>query len=280
MSERNVIIAGVPRSGTTLACHLLNKVENTVALNEPFRASTLSELGDNDAICRKIAKFFKKSRASLLADGTAVSKSVDGAVPDNIIGSQYGEGGVRTKISNTKGVIHIGKPLTGDFHLCIKQVAIFVAILDSLVKHFSCFAVMRNPLGVLMSWNSIVLPYRKGRVKQAEILNQNLADALDRIEDTFDRQIFLLSWFYETINKYIAREAVIHYEDMIKSGGKALRPITPEAATLNESLESRNSSKLYDPELKKILGEKLLKSDGTYWEYYSKESVETLLKSN
>jgi len=277
MNEKNVIIAGVPRSGTTLTCHLLNKARNTVALNEPFRASTLSELGDNGAICLKIAKFFKKSRKSILTDGTAISKSLDGEIPDNIIGSTRGDNGFREKISNTKGVIHIDKPLPDDFLLCIKQVAIFAAILDGLVQHFPCYAVMRNPFGVLMSWNSITLPYRKGRVEQAEVLNKELARALDCIDDQYDRQLYLLSWFYERTNQFIPRERVLHYEETIGSGGKSLRVIAPEAEALDEPLKSRNSNKLYNQELKQFLGEKLLKSDGAYWEYYSKESVEALL---
>ena len=36
MRENDVVITGLPRGGTTLACELLNAVENTVALDEPM----------------------------------------------------------------------------------------------------------------------------------------------------------------------------------------------------------------------------------------------------
>jgi hypothetical protein len=54
--------------------------------------------------------------------------------------------------------------------------------------------------------------------------------------------------------------------------------ITPEANQLNEKLESKNKNTLYDVNLMALLGEKLLKNDGAYWDFYSKESVENLLR--
>ena len=34
--RRDVVLTGPPRSGTTLACHMLNKLPGTVALHEPI----------------------------------------------------------------------------------------------------------------------------------------------------------------------------------------------------------------------------------------------------
>ena len=53
--------------------------------------------------------------------------------------------------------------------------------------------------------------------------------------------------------------------------------VRPEARELNEPLESRNKSKLYDYEGMLRIGERLLKSEGAYWKLYSRESVERLL---
>jgi hypothetical protein len=35
--RQTVLITGTPRSGTTLVCHLLNQLPDTVALNEPMQ---------------------------------------------------------------------------------------------------------------------------------------------------------------------------------------------------------------------------------------------------
>jgi hypothetical protein len=46
---------------------------------------------------------------------------------------------------------------------------------------------------------------------------------------------------------------------------------------LDEPLESRNLNKLYDRDEMLRVGERLLGSEGAYWHFYTKESVEELL---
>ena len=41
MSGRNLLLTGVPRSGTTLCCHLLGQASDTVALFEPMHVMDL-----------------------------------------------------------------------------------------------------------------------------------------------------------------------------------------------------------------------------------------------
>jgi hypothetical protein len=45
---------------------------------------------------------------------------------------------------------------------------------------------------------------------------------------------------------------------------------------LDEPLESRNLNKLYDRDEMLRVGERLLGSEGAYWRFYTKESVEEL----
>jgi hypothetical protein len=277
MIGRNIIIAGVPRSGTTMTCFLLNKLDNTVALDEPF-GRELVEHREADAFCQEIVRFYERSRESLLRNRTGLSRQADGRIPDNIIGDEFeqvGEARLRQGFTKT-GVVSFDKSLTEDFPLLVKQVAVFAPILGSLVGYFPCFAVMRNPLSVLGSWNSVQLPYYRGRVPPAEQMDRSLKRALKAIDDRLERQLYLLSWFYEQIHRHLPREAVVFYEDVIESRGKALRTILPEASSLDEPLESRNRSRFYDAGLRQVLAQRLLDSDGAYWQFYSKESVQAL----
>jgi hypothetical protein len=70
---------------------------------------------------------------------------------------------------------------------------------------------------------------------------------------------------------------VIRYEDVVVSGGGALGVIVPSARALDEPLLSRNLNPLYDREDMLRIGERLLASEGAYWRFYSRESVEDLL---
>jgi hypothetical protein len=56
-----------------------------------------------------------------------------------------------------------------------------------------------------------------------------------------------------------------------------LSVINSKAVQLNEPLQSRNSNPLYNREDMLHIGERLLKSEGAYWENYPRESVTLLL---
>ncbi len=278
MNKYNVILTGVPRSGTTLTCHLLNKLPNTVALHEPMDVDVFPKLKDHDGICDEIDRFFGETRRSIITCKTAISKHVNGLVPDNPIGDQRSKSGLRESIISL-GEISIRKELSPDFVLVVKHPAAFTAVLESLIKRFPCYAVIRNPLSVLASWNSTELPVANGHAHNAERLDIDLAQTLERIEDTTDRQLQLLSWFFEKYQKILPEGSILRYEDIITSGGKSLGVIAPEALALNELLECKNRNRLYDTELMRFLQQKLLKTDGAFWQFYSKESVELLLEN-
>jgi ribosome-associated protein YbcJ (S4-like RNA binding protein) len=163
--------------------------------------------------------------------------------------------------------------------LCIKHNAAFTALLDHLSSYYPCYAIVRNPLSTLASWNSIDFNVQKGRSPAAEMLDQSLAKRLSEIEQQIERQLLILSWFFERFERVLQPEHIIRYEALVASGGKALAVITPHALELNEPLENKNKNKLYVRELIAILGEKLLKMHGPFWTFYSKESVEQLLNN-
>ena len=56
---RNVVLTGLPRSGTTLACHLLNKLPDTVAVLEPFEAGRFAGLlPDREAVADAMERWY------------------------------------------------------------------------------------------------------------------------------------------------------------------------------------------------------------------------------
>lgn len=273
----NITLTGIPRSGTTLTCHLLNQVPNTIALHEPMDVFEFHQLKEPQAICDKVEAFFQDTRQSILTQGKAITKHHNQQVPDNPIASEKKDNELRQSIAE-RGEIPIQKKLNSDFYLIIKHPAAFTALLPHLKKRFTCFAVIRNPLSVLASWNSVNLPVNTGHAPAAEGLNAELAHALSQIKDRLDRQLYLLSWFYEQYVTHLPSDAIMRYEETVASQGKSLKKIVHEAENLNEPLQSKNKNPLYDSEIMKDLAKRLLTtSSGAYWHFYSKESVETLL---
>ena len=121
------------------------------------------------------------------------------------------------------------------------------------------------------------MPVSRGRVPAAEAFVPELKQQLDFIPDVYDRQIFLLDWFFQQYITYLPSRHILFYEETIKSNGKSLGGINPLAYHLNETLYSKNNNHLYSIALKKILLEKLLsKKEGAFWEFYSEEQLANL----
>lgn len=273
----NIIITGVPRSGTTLTCHLLDTLPNVVALHEPMVMRKFAQMSSREAL-REMDQFFAESRHSLLASGTVTTKQVGGKVPDNPVHDHYAASGKRESRA-TRDTITVNKPLSPDFTLCVKHPSGFSALLDLLVDRHPCYAIVRNPLSVLASWNSVSFPVSRGHAPAAERVDHQLEQDLAEIDDLHDRQLHLLSWFFSRYRDHLPFDHVIRYEDIVASGGAVLRAIIPAASVLCETLQSQNVNKLYDLGLMQTLGTKLLNADGAFWNYFTRDSVRQLIAS-
>jgi hypothetical protein len=272
---RNVLITGMPRSGTTLTCSLLNKLPEMVALHEPMNVFEFAGRS-SDEIVKMIDKFCAESRKSLHENKFAISKHVGGKVRDNsAVADRAGK-----RVRQTEhGRIGIGKPLAQDFTLAIKHPAAFTALLEPLSKCFECWAIVRNPLATLGSWNSLDwFPLKDGHLPVGEKLDVDLARELSKTADVIDRQICILEWFYDRFQKFLNERAVIKYEALIASRGRELAKFFPAAEQLNEDLSSKNVSQFYDRALMADAGARMLKREGPLWNFYSKAEVENLLR--
>lgn len=275
MCEReNIILTGIPRSGTTLACYLLSKVENVIALVEPLKPSDFATLSDLELV-RLLNDFFYIQRHSILTKKIVNSRSVGGKITDNVVSGKPDHiTGKRTKIidSNT---LYVDKNLSADFLLFIKHPSFFSAKLAVLNKYYKCYAIIRNPLAVLLSWNSVEMAVTNGHAPAAEEHNAALKAVLAKEADKFNRQLILLSWFYSQYSLYLDNESIIKYEDIISSNGYNLQNLTGKNFSYDtENLVSKNNNSIYDQQLKFFLKDKLLCSKGSYWNYYSHNDLE------
>jgi hypothetical protein len=271
----DIVLTGIPRSGTTLACHLLNKCPNTVALSEPMPVWEFNGLSPEDRL-RKVGEFFSSQRRSLLESGTGLSKIHEGRVPTNYFALSNAEGIPRKSIC-TLSTMDVNKPLAQDFTLVIKHPGYFTADLQWLRGRFPCFATIRNPLSVLLSWNTTSIKVHAGRLPMAEAFAPDLRAALDREPDALLRQIAILDWCFSQYARLLPPENIIRYEDTIATGGKTLSVLAKEAGDLDERLSSGNRNTLYDWKTAQPLAEAMIRRRGAYLDFYGPEQILGLL---
>lgn len=307
MDAPNIVLTGMPRSGTTLGCYLLHKLPDTVALSEPLGPGMFADLPDNEAVCDGIERFYAKMRKTALRKGIVRSRNVGGKIPDNHLSRDKDEAGRRRHVAPV-GRIAVGKELTHDFNLVIKNPIMFTALLPNLAKRFPCYAIVRNPLAAIASSVSSQGWVREKRAAEqptgrqekrpadtpkktpppaepalhrfaALQYDKTITDRLAAITDATERRFAFASWFFERYEEVLPRKHIIRYEDIVGSGGRALGVVVPSAAgLLDEPLESKNLNEVYGRDEMLRLGERLLGSEGAYWRFYSRESVEELLE--
>ncbi len=273
MKARDFILTGIPRSGTTLCCNLLGQAANTVALFEPMPVHELPL--DRVAALATIADFFQRSRTSLLASGTAKSQQVDGQVPDNPFGGAVDGSGTRVRTAHL-GDIRVDKPLPAEFTLVIKHNAAFTALLPTLVPAYACYAVIRNPLAVLASWNSVDLPVTRGRLPAGERLDPALSARLDGMADVLERQLHLLDWLFGQFDRCLPAKHIVRYEEVVSSNGASLA-ITTGVPVPSLPLRNRNANHLYDVQACRRQAERLRAHDGPWRRFYDNEDVRRAL---
>lgn len=214
------LITGVPRSGTTLCCNLLNKCHNTVALHEPINPSKLTS-GDRSSAVDEIYTQITKIAESLASNRAIEHGDNAGVGLDNPVGLEKDKGGLR-KQSAIRGQITL-PPITDSTKIFIKQNALFAALALELNQRYEMTAIIRNPVDVLLSWMTVDLPVNRGHLPAGEKYDAKLAEQL-KVGSVFERQIKIYRWFIERFNQ--AELTTIRYEDIIKTNGNALYSVT------------------------------------------------------
>lgn len=217
----DVLITGLPRSGTTLAVSLLNHQPNTVALAEPFQLATNQQR--DDAVEQVIA-LMRAYRDRALSGSPLPTKHVGGKITENFAEAPNDDAQLR-QVMAQHGELLFNKELSEDFTLVVKHPGEFTALSDLLVDKFPLFAIVRDPLAVLAAWQTVDMPIQRGRMPILEYFApDDLKMRLQGIEEPAERQVELLQFQLRTYLS-LGRERIIRYEDLVTDPQKALAPI-------------------------------------------------------
>jgi hypothetical protein len=269
---KNALITGFHRSGTTLICHLLNKLSNVVALDEPMNISVFRMASPSD-VQKTIDQFFSTQRLLISQNRIATSKSQAGRVPSNQLGDFYENQGRESVIDGQW--INIDNVNGPDFDIFIKHPAVFTALLPILEDLYPCYISVRNPLAILLSWRATPFPVSKGRAPAAEMIDNELGSRLELESDILERQLILIDFFFARyFNCHKAK--ILRYEDLISSGGRALSVLDLRAESLAEPLKSRNSLHIKRDRDTREIAKRLLQSDNSCWHFYTHDEVTAL----
>lgn len=271
---RNIALIGLPRGGTTLACHLLNRVPQVAALSEPMDVELLSA-DDRSTAVGQVQAFMAETRRELLAHGTAPSKHRDGRIPDNSYAPAQGAGRAETVVLGR--VSFTPRPEPG-FALFVKHNAAFAALLPELADAVEAIGLVRNPLAILASWNSLAMNASDGRAPAAERLDLTLARRLSALSGRVERQLVLIDWFFARIAGQLPAERVLRYEDIVATRGGALYACAglDTRGTQPSELREMNANPHYGGFDAEPMARRLCEAPGAWQQLYRPEDIRGL----
>jgi hypothetical protein len=280
ITDRCVLLTGISRGGTTLACELLNRLPDVRALDEPMDPNQLVRDAvrdegrsiDNARILAGIERFASQQRRSILDRGRALSLHIDGGVLGARVSDEREADGLRVPLGR-RSEIPVEPPASPDFTLVLKHPVAFTALLPILLERFDVFAIVRNPLAVLASWESVPFAQREGRLGLRPEIAPEITRRLEATGDRLQRQLTLLDWFFESYASALPRERVIRYEDIVATGGSALAPLAASAGELSVPLVNRNAAAVYDREHMREVERLLSGRDGAHWRFYTPADI-------
>lgn len=218
----DILVTGMPRSGTTLLTSLLNAQPNTIALAEPI---PLDSQGGRLRAVEEIGSFMRSVRKSALSHGRVPTKHVNGRITDNFAEPPNADGRLRQVLAQT-GELHFEKPLSDEFTLVVKHPAEFTALADLLVHQFKLYALVRDPIAVLAAWQTVNMPVNRGHMPMMECFAPGLGHRLEGITHTLGRQVALIEFQLSTYSK-LPPAQILRYEDMIADPKKTLAALCP-----------------------------------------------------
>ena len=266
-NARTWLLSGVPRSGTSLCCRLAGGLPDVVALSEPIRYRAYGGMESLESASTRIRDFAEETRERVRSERYAPSVQFEGCLDDNRTASHLTDAGLR-RLRGGWGEMAVGKPLSDRFGLLIKHNALFAALLPRLVESFACLAIVRNPMSVLASWQTVDLPVHRGRVPVGEALDPALRRSLEREGDVLRRQLIVLDWFFERFEAHLPPEDIIRYEELVESGGGALFRRLGYPGAEPVALKSGNASSLYGEVNVEGLLAALLETGGAWTRFY------------
>ena len=219
---RELIITGIPRSGTSYLCSLLHQMENCVVINEP--AEIFAPL-IHQRIPWGVATYYRDLRRDIL-DGKPIKNKVTGQhlIEDTAIKDEIREYSPRVSASN--------------FVLGTKNTLAYLARQDALrraMPEARLVVCVRNPFDTIASWKGSFPHLREADIASFPVGHPNdpmlsehqrkTALYISGLKDIAERRAVLWRYLAETILDNLKTIHLVYYEDLVANPSAVMKSI-------------------------------------------------------
>lgn len=264
---RNIIITGIPRSGTTLITALIDSMPDTVALNEPtWQYDWAVAHPDSAAVFADwLMRDFARTRQHLLkGEPIPERRREDGSAVTNY----YRPDPDRPDLGHTFKVLPFTRPgLTSDFTLAIKHNGLYLGCLRQILDTgaFRAVAILRHPVGVIASWNNVPIPLGEGKMPGAMMYWPQMNKLTGAPIDLLEKQVRMYDLVCHRLHNLRDRLQIITYEELVNHPGW-LTGITGKQPVIAEGMIKKRDMVFYNENTRPIV--EAFKRFGQYYKLF------------
>ncbi len=256
-NHRNAIITGIPRSGTSYLCRLLDSVENTAVINEPDEIMRV--ISDSSKLWR-LGAFYNIIRNKIKCGQEIKHKTYNGEI-------------IEDTSKMNKSSYSLPKISGTDFTLIIKNPLAYLAVLSQIIEQYPqmpIIACIRNPIDTISSWKRSFPRLRyvefenfPSDINRNYVLETSQLQEIKDIESELDfefKRALLWNYLAGILDRSKQNIVLIKYEGFVQNPNSEIAKIKekfPEFNLKNDfpKSEIRSYRKvLHEDEIEKIKG--------------------------
>lgn len=248
----DVLVTGLPRSGSTLVSALIDGLPNAVCLNTPPWQQGLLSQNPLEVLpyCKWLTGDFLYTRRQLIEQHPVIDiRAADGMpLTDGMFDPR-----TKRNDKDQHDTVAFARPgLSEDFILAMRDTTIYTALLPTLLKfkHFKIIAVIRHPFDVLTSWRQFRQPMiERGRPHgiarfwpEALAITESGMEMADQMVQLYDAYIQR----YHELREHIH---IVKFEDVVESPVLVSKLFGLETPSPNVSLIEKRTRMLMTAEI-------------------------------
>ena len=204
--SNNLIITGIPRSGTSYVCALLNSVDNTVLVNEPVEALQFLRNGSSHTL----TEYYARTRGDILKGVAIQNKIVDGKFIEDT-----NENDIRN--------YYVPEVQNASFVFGSKNTFIYLVCLGKIRKQLpdaAVIACIRHPYDTIASWKRVKFPHMKNAnpmffIDYASDRDRRQIVDIARIREIETRYALLWDFLARCIIRSVGDVVLLKYEEFV-----------------------------------------------------------------
>lgn len=237
-ASKNVIITGIPRSGTSYLCSLLSKYDDSLVLNEP---KEVIKPINRQPIPYGINGFYAEIRRNIRLNKPIENKHTDGKL-------------VSDTVQDDQRNPYSKQNLNINYHLFTKNTLGYMFAIERLkqaMPNSKIFALFRNPVDTIASWKNSFEHLKMAKPNELKTIRiqhrwLNKKDNLtlmqiNSCEDSCLRRALFWNYLAVRLIKNSHLIKIIHYDDLILNPNTTINKIRDKILQNQEDINLESS---------------------------------------